>query len=286
MQRLRNAIIKRMFEKRLTSTQVSFLFYISRVQDLHGEAKGIYYKDVCKDLGISYQQFYNLLRDMREAGFIQYEKASYYDYDIKIIDNDWEGRPHKDYVSTNKAMFYDPFFHKMKGNEKLLAIELQKFIEINRCSFHQKVEELYEKYMRIFRVTKRVIRGYLHVLKKFFSIGIRNGQFYISLRKEYTQKGSTKSEEGVLNENEVKVFCRRNKIHPVDESKDFWDVGRLSVQYCSEAEEKQKNIWCILKECIEASVSGAWGESRELKPKLVHQIIRRKLNLEEGSMEI
>lgn len=284
MQRLRNAIVKRMFEKRLTSTQVSFLLYISRVQDIHGDVKGIYYKDACKDLGISYQQFYNLLRDMRDAGFIQYEKASYYDYNIKIIGNDWEGRPHKDYVNTNKAMFYDPFFHKMKGNEKLLAIEFQKFVEINRCSFHQKVEGLYEKYMRIFGVTKRVIRGYLHVLKRFFSIGIKDGQFYISLRKEYKEKGPVESEEGSLNEHEVKVFCRRNRIHPVDGSKDFWDVGRLSVQYRPEAEEKKKNIWRLLQECIKTSVSGLKGESRKLRPKLIHQIIRKKLNLEEMCM--
>lgn len=277
MQRLRNSIIKKMFEKKLTGTQVSFLLYISRFQDVNGVSSGIYYKDTCKELGISYQQFYNLLKSLEEKGFIKWEKASRYDYDVRIIDNDWEGQAHKGYVNTNKKLFFNRFFLKMKGSEKLLAMEFQKFIEINACSFHMGVKNLYDKYGKLLGVTKRVIRGYLHTLKRFFSIGIKNGQYYISLRKEYQGRrdGERETEEGTLNENKVKTFCRRRRIKSQTEEV-FFDVGRLSVQYRSEADGCGVEIFPILEECIEESIRGS---ERILNPKSVHALLRQKLNM-------
>lgn len=277
MQRLRNSIIKKMFEKKLTGTQVSFLLYISRVQDINGVSCGIYYKDTCKELGISYQQFYNLLKSLEEKGFITWEKASRYDYDIRIIDNDWEGQPHKGYVNTNKKLFFNRAFLKLKGAEKLLAMEFQKFIEINACSFHMGVRNLYDKYGKLLGVTKRVVRGYLRTLKRFFSIGIKNGQYYISLRKEYQGRrdGEQETEEGILNENKVKTYCRRRRIKRQTE-KDFFDVGRLSVQYRSEADRYGLEIFRILEACIEESVGGA---ERILNPRSVHALLRQKLNM-------
>ena len=42
-------------------------------------------------------------------------------------------------------------------------------------------QKFYEVFTKLLHVTKRVIRCYLHSLRRFFSVGIKDGLYYITL---------------------------------------------------------------------------------------------------------
>lgn len=60
MQKIKNCILDRMIAEKLQSKEVDFLLYVSRFQDEEGKVCGIYYKDVCAQMRMSHQEFYNV----------------------------------------------------------------------------------------------------------------------------------------------------------------------------------------------------------------------------------
>lgn len=72
--------------------------------------------------------------------------------------------------------------------------------------------KLYTKYMQLLGVTKRVLRGYLHSLKKFFAIGIKDGKYFISYLRTVFNDRVEISETDQYMRYLVGVSCRRAKI--------------------------------------------------------------------------
>ena len=248
----------------LTNKEVDFILYVARYQDDYGCIRGIYYRDVCDNADMCKQTFYDTLRSLQAQGIITYSRVNQ-DYDITILDN--EG-----YINVSRQVFHTRRFHELKAKEKLLLLHFMKITHSASGSYQIGTGKLYTKYMQLLGVTKRVLRGYLHSLKKFFAIGIKDGKYFISYLRTVFNDRVEVSETDQYMRHLVGVSCRRAKI------KDFApaavkDVVTIMKQYRKEAQESSigKSIFEIVDDCI--------YQAKELNSKYIHKLVRGTLGL-------
>lgn len=287
MQKLKNSVLDRMIEEKLTSKEIDFLIYVSRYQDDSGKVSGIHYKELCETMHMSFQGFYDVKQSLQEKGFIDVEKSNRIDHDITILQNGYADMNDivEGYVNTNHHIFYDEEFFRLKAGSKLLAMELLRMSYAGtggeKGQFRIGTKRFYEKYTKMFSVTKRVMRTYLMELKRFFSIGIVEGMYYMRPKiSVYKQPGQASENENYAAHN-VSMICRRNKIKD-PHKKDLKDVMDLVRQYKKEAERVKRNIFDLLRQAIEKSLQilndgSEVIKNRILKPKLIHSILKREL---------
>lgn len=91
MEKISVEVLEKMMKKRLTKREVDFVLYVGRFQNEYGMAHGIYYRDLCKEVGLSFQGFYDCMRALQRKGIIEFQKRTYFDYDIEILDNSFAG---------------------------------------------------------------------------------------------------------------------------------------------------------------------------------------------------
>lgn len=271
-----------MLEMRLTSKEIDFLLYVSRFQDDNGNVAGVHYREVCEAMHMSYQGFYDVKKSLVEKGFIESTKSNRIDHDIKIIDNAFLSQEdiNAGYVNTNKEIFRNEDFYKMKAGAKLLALQFIKVSRSNRGQYKIGKNTFYEKYTSMLGVDRRAIRVYLMQLRKFFSIGIKDGMYYMRPKVAGLTAGHV-FESDNFNDHNVEVMCRRNKIKN-PEKKSLKDVSGLIKQYKKMALEVHKDIIGVLNQAIEKSIeqlniNEKTLRIRELKPKLIHKILKEEL---------
>lgn len=257
----------------LTNKEVDFILYVARYQDDYGCIRGIYYRDVCDNADMCKQTFYDTLRSLQAQGIITYSRVNQ-DYDITILDNDFSypGAYHEGYINVSRQVFHPRRFHELKAKEKLLLLHFMKITHSASGSYQIGTGKLYTKYMQLLGVTKRVLRGYLHSLKKFFAIGIKDGKYFISYLRTVFNDRVEVSETDQYMRHLVGVSCRRAKI------KDFApaavkDVVTIMKQYRKEAQESSigKSIFEIVDDCI--------YQAKELNSKYIHKLVRGTLGL-------
>ena len=284
--KIKYSIIEKL--KNLTASEWAlFLYAVKCQEEATGMVRGLYYRDVMKETKMCKQSFYNALEGLKRKQIITVEKNSDVDYDITIIGNDfpWKGDPGKTYeegyVSLARDAFHRKAFKELKPHEMYLLFEFLKRTHEGGHSFHIGVEKLYEDWSCVLGVTKRVIRGYLHALKKFFSIGIKNGQYYITylhevFRKRNPHDPTHKSEIMYFYEALVRKECNRQHIAYDDDT--LQDTAELIGQYRMIA----GGIWEIharLQESIQRTVAGTLRKDRKLQPKFVHMQLKGQLNM-------
>lgn len=292
MQKLANKIIDKMLAATLNSKEIDFFIYISRFQDERGHISGVHYKDVCENMHMSYQEFYNVKQSLEENGFIRCEKTNRIDHDITILGNVYAGREQEylseGYVNTNHNIFNHPDFFTMKAGAKLLAL---KFVQLGFAGtsgrYEIGVKRFYDKYTELLGVTRRVIRSYLKELKDFFSIGIKDKKYYITPKKIVRKRAYAKTEMMNYREHNVDVICRRNRIKV--KSKERQKVIDLLAQYKNIAPAMGKNPVDALAravsrslETINETTSGTW--KREINIKLIHKFFKQELELPPGRL--
>ena len=257
----------------LTNKEVDFILYVARYQDDYGCIRGMYYRDVCKNADMCKQTFYDTLRSLQAQGIITYSRVNQ-DYDITILDNDFSypGAYHEGYINVSRQVFHTRRFHELKAKEKLLLLHFMKITHSASGSYQIGTGKLYTKYMQLLGETKRVLRGYLHSLKKFFAIGIKDGKYFISYLRTVFNDRVEVSETDQYMRHLVRVSCRRAKI------KDFVpaavkDVVTIMKQYRKEAQESSigKSIFEIVDDCI--------CQAKELNSKYIHKLVRGALGL-------
>lgn len=277
MQKLKNSIIAKMIKARLTNKEIDFLIYVSRFQNDDGVVSGVYYKEVCENMHMSFQGFYDVKNTLIRKGFIRSEKNSPTDHDITILDNAFltENDIKAGYVNTNHNIFFHEKFARLKAGAKLLAMELMKLSYAGTGECRIGTEKFYKKYTQLFGVSKRVMRIYLMQLKIFFSIGIKEGIYYIRPKNiVYRQLGQASENDNYAAHN-VDVICRRNRIQEAGK-KEKKDICTLLKQYRKQAQEVRQDIVEMLMRAVEGSLELAGV--RILKPKLVHKLLREELN--------
>lgn len=272
-----------MIKAKLTSKELDFMIYISRFQDDFGRVAGIHYKDVCKNMNISYQGFYDVKKSLIKKNFITSTKSNRIDHDITILNNEFPTKEsiQEGYINTNHHIFYEPEFFKLKAGAKLLAMEIMKisYAGTGQCKIGTK--KFYEKYTKLFKVSNRVMRKYLMSLKPFFSIGIVEGIYYMRpLKKVYRQAGQASENDNYATHN-IEVICRRNKIADMDKKK-MDDIRIIIRQHKEEAKQSNRSIIELLKTAIEKSltllnINHPKKKIRALKPKLIHKILIEEL---------
>lgn len=277
MQKLKNRIIAKMIEARLTNKEIDFLIYVSRFQNDNGVVSGVHYKEVCENMHMSVQGFYDVKNTLIRKGFIRSEKNSPIDHDITILDNAFltENDMKAGYVNTNHNIFFHEKYARLKAGAKLLAMELMKLSYAGTGECRIGTEKFYKKYTQLFGVSKRVMRIYLMQLKTFFSIGIREGIYYIRPKNIVYHQPWQASENDNYAAHNVDVICRRNRIQEAGK-KEKKDVCTLMKQYRNLAQEVGQDIVEMLMRAVEGSL--ALAGVRILKPKLVHKLLREELN--------
>lgn len=285
MQKLRYNVIEKLIANNVTSSEIDFLLYVSRYQNEKGIAKGIYYRDLCKTLGVSFQTFYDLKASLCVKGIIKAEKNSYYDWDITILDNDCTDPAsyQEGYINTNHDIFYNPTFFTMKSGAKILAMIFLKISFSGRGSYNIGVSKFYDKYTKLLGVTKRIVQNYMQLLKSFFSIGIKEKQYWITpLAKVYRSNGA-RTEANNYRNHLGNVICRRGKIKQYTNAA-LKDTVDLLKQYTGSVNGQSGLLEELLVNAVRKSVERAnegvknttkW--IRELKPKLVHKCLLDEL---------
>lgn len=262
----------------LTAKEMELFFYIvQHMNQAAGSTAGVHYRDVTKQTGMCKQSFYNALRGLEEKGVVAISRSSEIDYDIWILGNDFpnQGSYTEGYVNLNRMAFRSRNFKRLKAHEKYLLLEFMKGTHENGHSLQIGVDRLYQKFMEILGVTKRVLRGYLHSLKKFFSIGVKDGKYYITyLHSVFHDRYHGKAEENWYLEHEARKECRRR--HTSYTESDIEEMVRIVKQYrqlCGGTED----MLHILKECIRYSVEGVRWKDRMLKKKYIHMLVRKAI---------
>lgn len=231
-----------------------------------------------KATGMCKQSFYNALKGLEEKRIITVTKESDVDYDVCILGNavpDDETRK-QGYVKLNRKAFRSKAFGALKAHEKYLLLEFLKGTHENGHSIRIGVDRFYQKYEGILGVSKRVIRGYLHHLRSFFSIGIKNGMYYITyLHSVFAEERGGKSEERQYFEHMVRKECRRN--HTPEEEKGIEDTAELVNQYRQYLADGRNGMLKLLMRCIGRSVEGIERKKRKLNAKYVHKLVRWEL---------
>lgn len=90
MQKIKYGVLDKLLRADLSRAEMDFILHISHYQDDTGCVSGIYYRDICEALQISYQTFYDVLRSLQAKEIIKVDKAFYGDWDVTILDNSFQ----------------------------------------------------------------------------------------------------------------------------------------------------------------------------------------------------
>lgn len=267
--------------RNLTNREMDFFLYIARYQDRRGFVVGVHNKAVCRATGMCKQSFYTSMRGLAEKGVITYDRNDN-DYDIMILGNDfaYENAWKEGYINLQRKVFHQKKFQTLKANEKYLLMELLKRTnESSKTSFHIYTKNFYRKLTELLGVTKRVIRSYLHSLRRFFSVGIRDGQYYITyLHSVFGPKEETMRIDNQDYEHFVKVHCRRKRIEYTDQ--ELHDTAWLLKEYrdrYKDVDLSLQELREMLAEAIGRSVEQKASSMRRLNAKYVHKLLREIL---------
>lgn len=257
---------------------MDFLLYVARHQDPEGNIIGVYYNDVCKQTGMCKQTFYSCLKSLQEKEIITYTKNTDIDYDLRILGNDFSYKESykEGYINLNRIVFRCGKFKKLKANEKWLLLEFLKITHSAGASHQIGTKKFYDKYKKILNVTTRVLRYYLHSLKFFFTIGIKDKKYFITYIGRVFNARSGESEEEQYLWQRIRNCCRREKVKDVTE-RNVRDTANLVSQYRNLAAIGNQDIISILLQAIRLSVQEQ--ENKRLHSKYVHKILRIELGL-------
>lgn len=262
-------------------------FLLRRSNEADATVRGVYYKDVMKEAGMAAQSFYNSLSGLQEKEIIKVTRGkSDLDYDVYIIDNEYPEATYKlePYINLNMKIFYSEEFKKLKSKEVYLMLEFLRCSYDTGVGIRRNAKEFYEEMTKLLKVTERVLRGYLHTLKEYFSIGIKDGLFRVRRKKYKEDKENEQKEElwtvepGAKSiemwtfEQLVRSECNRLKIQYTDES--LYDTAELIQTYRPRiVEEKIRTKFTadILIKCIQESVSYIDKERRELSAAFMNK---------------
>lgn len=269
--------------KNLTAKEMDLLLYMVRRQNqITGCVKGVYYRDVMEQEGMCRQSFYNALRGLRNKGIITYERVEDMYYNVCILENavpDAAAR-REGYAKLKRKAFYMDTFRALKAHEKYMLFEFMKGTHENGHSIQLRTENLYKKFMELLGVTKRVIRSYLHSLKQFFTICVKDGKYFITYRHSiFSDKvPDERSEEAWHLQHLVRKECW--KYHIAFKEAEIKDTAALIVQYRESCGLTAEEAIDHVLDCIGRSVEGHKRKERCLRPKFVHMLVRQKLGLD------
>jgi hypothetical protein len=186
--RLKIKNLNRLINENLTDSEISLYIYLTQRADLKGILTNLKMREAKKVCDFSKQTFYNALRSLAKKNFLVIQKNKHIDYDIYIIDNQFEDE--KDASDPYMNLHYDFLnskdFHNLNKNIKLLLLRLfsmkNKTIKMTKDTL-KKYKCLYaleflEKYLNI---TQKVNGTYILKLKRGYKT-TKHNIFYNSYK--------------------------------------------------------------------------------------------------------
>lgn len=227
MQRIKLDVFRSLFEKNLTGKEIDFLIVLSFYQDKRGVVQGMHYRKMMEEAGMSAQSFYDCMRSLDEKEVV-HAVGVHNDYDITFVGNDFTLYNDEDYkqgrvkyLSTNCRLFRDCNFRHLKPKQKLLVMALYQIQSAGAPNGVQSYrigrEKFYQKYTRLLDVSCRTLQKYLKMLKLYFSIGLKDGIYYFTMRKNFLKRAETsRTEKEIVMRQILEAACRRNKVNNPD----------------------------------------------------------------------
>lgn len=289
MQKVSIEVLEKLIQQGATSKEIDFFLYVARYQNEYGTAEGIYYRDLCEDVGISYQGFYDCKQSLEEKGIISCEKRSYYDHDITILDNSFAGKENfgRGYVSLHNDMVRSEEYRKLPAPAKLMALYLLREWQINKKksrsdSYKMGRDKFFEKFARpsgVFNISKRMARRYLGMLKPFMAIYLENGEkYYFTFYQENLRMNGI-GENDELRSHSLDVACRRNRISRDDMKED--EIKTVLKQHHPVIKQ---DVTFSLSDIVSRSLAtlnegirNSYKWKRYLSPGLIHKYIMEAL---------
>lgn len=263
----RNAV--KCLVERGTSCEISMLLYISRICNSFGSLRDLNYHNVCKELGISQQSFYNTLYSLEEKGLILIDK---YDSCINctIINNLYHKENFKQgYINTNHDFLYSKEFINAKVNVKKIVLMFLLGYKNKLNAYVLKIRTLINNLGGLKR--KSVVWEYLNVLKQWFIIGEkRKSPMEDSIITLYLiYPGSTKKVMELYWHNIIDNFCRNYDIEATEKNKE--DVISL-IKIYSHNKNNAREFNLLLDTICKTSLS-----HNALIPALINKTLKYKL---------
>ena len=273
MRKIRAGIVKKLEGAKLTNSELSIFLYLCQYQTDIGTVSGIYYKDICAALDLSYQTFYSGLYKLRDCGLITLWKADHIDWDIQIVGNDCsniEEVKKEGYLSVADGLFASKKFQKLKVNEKIMAMRLLIYCRSGQRTYKEAKENFRKKMTQLLECKLRALKEYLTALKALFYIGIKDGMYLITIRREIADRDWRAAKDTELEYGQqVHAACNRKKIKEDEQAKQY----RQDIKAMQEAGTLPSDLFGYLigKAVKEGGMTG------KLNPKYIHKILRLEI---------
>lgn len=273
----------------VSRTEMNIFLQCVRYQDEEGQVVGAYYKYFMDLLGFkSKQTFYNVLRSLSEKKLLSYTQNVKGDYDIHVENQAYVHQEKPDYIDLNKVIFQSKEFFRLKAHEKYMLLDLMRSTALNKGIRVIRVEEFYQKYCKALQVSKRIIQIYLQTLRKYFSVRIKDGKYFIKFlggKLFEKPKRAIKGKRSTYISNNTAVDQQREYIGTVllrrkqlarKRQEDALELGKLMYQYRSIIREMGKDVLSVFSAVLHNHAE----ESTLFDIKYFHKMLRQALKLD------
>lgn len=204
----------------LTSLQIDVYMSLVRHSDERfAFVRGVYYKDIVKEVDCCNQSFYNSIEALKKHEIIKVSRASDLDYDVYICGNEYPDQDYSEtYVNFNDDVFYMKEFKDLKAHEKYLFLYLYQYTFVNKktgkdITWKKNKKDFYEEMQKKLNVTLPVLRKYLHTLRHFYYIWTLNGNLFVKRKPiTLTETVREKTEEEWMLEQYLVSECHRQRM--------------------------------------------------------------------------
>lgn len=295
MKKIKDEIIKKIYKSKLTQDELLFLLHIFQISNING-ISNIYYKDIANIIDCSISNFYKVISNLIDKGFITIKKCNEcrQEITISVLGNNFNTKNKiKNYINLNSKIFDIKILKNLRAGtiRVLLYFIFRISKQKGRMSSNNYNKLIYKNIKSIcveLNISKRMLKEYFNELSKSNILNLsikqdKNNKYFklISINNDLLSKPTIeiteKSKTVTISENSVhryytniiKNLCRRKKIN-YDE-RNLNDTAILMNQYWKIAISNKKNIIDIIHNTL-----------NNLKDKLnsiiVHNIIKVLIN--------
>lgn len=260
---------------------MNLLLELCKNQDEHGYVNGVHYLGYSKKAHFVEQSFYNALTGLCEKGLVSSLDSNDGYFNLKVKYNDFSdgiNSYRRGYVDLKREIFHKKkWIEDLSSHEKLFVLLLRKYTHENHSSFKIKPNNFYKKFCELFGVTRRVIREYKKNICKFFSIGIKNGLYYITYLHSVFNPKLDHPERFYKDLAYIEFVVKKLKIRGSTEY-EREQTANLMHQYKNMCNENGEDIKTVIINAIYHSTKDFKQKERHLNYKFLNNLINRHLN--------